>query len=322
MIRWLALLAFLAPSFAMAQLRTFEGNIQLENGNSIFVKTVAPRESAPTIVFFNGLTDRLQSWDSLTTNLVSRGYGIVAFDFMGQGRTLLSNKVPTKGVAVWNQVEDVRELLSKLEVQEPIHLAGFSYGGGIAQAYAARYPQSIATLTLMAPFTTSIESQDAYFRWQAAQHRILFPFDTREYDEIYDQYLRTYVFSNYPLVEPALLEPFRLEGVFRLVQGVRHFNSFDVIELLPKGKLHLIIGTFDQLIPRKMQDEFWERLPRDVRASRLLLEGVEHRIPLYAPNGAARWIHRIVSGDPEISNGRTFTLNPWMLSSQNETEAR
>jgi pimeloyl-ACP methyl ester carboxylesterase len=316
----IACLSLFLPSLVIAAPASFEGFVQVRTGNTLYVSYTAPKAAAPTVVLLNGLTNRFEDWNSFAAQLEKRGLGIVRLDMMGQGRTLVEAGGSNGEFAVAAQVEDVHALLEKLEISKPIHLVGFSYGGGIAQAFAAKYSSQIANLILMSPFTASIESQDSYLRWQVSQHRFLFPFDTRSYDEIYDQYLHIFIFTTYPAADPRLLEnPYRLEGVYNLVRGIRRFRSVDVMKSMPKGKVHMMIGSADELIPQRMLEEYWAALPLSVKASRLTILGCGHRIPELLPVQAANWVLRIVDGDPELKGGRSFTLNPWLSLSQPET---
>jgi pimeloyl-ACP methyl ester carboxylesterase len=321
----IAVASLFIPCLVLAapSVHSVHGLLNLGNGHTLFVDFAPAQAGSPTVVLFNGLTNQVSDFDQFASQLQSQGLGAVRFDFMGQGETLIAAGGSTGIFTVESQVADAHALLEKLGVSSPVHLIGFSYGGGIAQAYSAKFPEQISSLILMSPFTASIESQDSYIRWQVSAHRLMFPFDARSYDEIYDSYLRSFIFLTYPAADPRLLEnPYRLEAVFHLVQGIRHFRSTDVMSSLPKGKLHLMIGAIDELIPAGMSRDFWSALPDDVKASRLTITGCGHRIPELVPTLAANWVKRIIARDPKLSGGHSYVVNGYIPSSQIETDAK
>lgn len=72
-------------------------------------------------------------------------YRVVAPDLPGFGRS------PAPGEVSYESYADVlARVLDDLGI-ERAHVAGLSMGGGIALAFAARYPQRVRTLVLMAP---------------------------------------------------------------------------------------------------------------------------------------------------------------------------
>ena len=69
---------------------------------------------------------------------------VVAFDTRGSGKS----SRPDDPYTLDTLVEDIKDLLDHLELQEPIHLCGFSNGGLIVQKFALKYPSRIKTLML------------------------------------------------------------------------------------------------------------------------------------------------------------------------------
>lgn len=287
------------------------GFVKLSSGRQLFTDYVLPAPGKPTIVLVNGLTYRVGCWDAFVRELYGDGYGILRYDPMGHGETLRKYSSKIDAIPYTDQVEDLRGLLDTLNLPS-VHLVGLSYGGGIGFAFAAKYPARVATLTTMAPFVAPIEWQDRYLQLQVQQTRVMNPLLSWSDDEIYDFYLRRFVYATYPTFEPIVLEsPYKLEATFRLVQGIRKFHVADVVPKLPKGKLHFVVAAEDTYVPRDMHENFWTSLPRDLAATRLVIEGCGHKIPELEPRFAARWVKEIVRGNGALTQGRTFKGRPW-----------
>lgn len=287
------------------------GFVKLANGRQLFTDYVLPASGKPTIVLINGLTYRIGCWDAFVRELHGEGYGILRYDPMGHGKTLLHYSKTEEVIPYTAQVDDLAQLLDALKLPTA-HIAGLSYGGGIGFAFAAKYPSRVSTLTAMAPFVGPIEWQDRYLQLQVEQTRLLNPLLNWTDDEIYDYYLRNFVYASYPSTEPIVLEnPYKLQATFRLVQGIRKFHVVDIVSKLPKGKLHFVQAAEDSYVPHDMHENFWKTLPKGTAASRLVIAGCGHKIPELEPKFAAAWLKQIVGGNSKLSQGRTFTGQPW-----------
>lgn len=100
---------------------------------------------APTVVFIHGLlTDSLASYYfTLGPAFAAAGVEVIMYDLRGHGRT----DRPATGYHLERYVEDLRALLDALDVTEPVHLVGNSFGGSIAFGLAATHPEKVATVT-------------------------------------------------------------------------------------------------------------------------------------------------------------------------------
>ena len=107
----------------------------------------------------------------------------------------------------------------------------------------------------------------------------------------------------------CLKTPSSFEAVFRMAQGVRKFLAKDTFAKLPKGEVHLMVAKQDQYVSRTTLDNFWDSIPSEVRASRVIIDGSEHKIPEAAPIVAAEWLIKIIDRDPALQAGDTFELN-------------
>lgn len=208
-----------------------EGFVKVRGGRDLYVDFLKPAPGKPIIVLSNGLTYRTAIWDSFVKQLKGHGIGILRYDPVGMGETMKRYGPPQEGVQLSEQARDLNSLLISLDIKNPIHLVGLSYGGAVSTVFAAMYPNRIASLILMAPFTAALESQDKQIRTQIALNRAMFPFNPATNDELYDYFLRQIVFTTYGLSEPIVYEhPYKLESVFRMVQGGRKFVAEDYVD--------------------------------------------------------------------------------------------
>jgi pimeloyl-ACP methyl ester carboxylesterase len=98
------------------------------------------------VVLLHGFGASADSWNRFAKPLTKR-YRVIAPDLPGWGA---STRLESASYAYPAQVERLHQFLSALGVKR-FHLVGHSMGGFIASAYAARYPEDVITLGLIAP---------------------------------------------------------------------------------------------------------------------------------------------------------------------------
>ncbi|MEM9550846.1 MAG: alpha/beta hydrolase [Pseudomonadota bacterium] len=101
----------------------------------------------PIIVCVHGLTTPSFVWRGLAKGLSAMGYRVLIYDLFGRG---YSDRVDgIQDAEFFNrQLED---LLADQKVGADITLVGYSMGGAIATSFAARFPERIRHLVLIAP---------------------------------------------------------------------------------------------------------------------------------------------------------------------------
>lgn len=274
-----------------------DGEFVSVNGEKVFVRHKKAAKGAPTLVLLNGLTYSTSQWGAFATAIerLEPNFGILRYDMRGMGKTLLEANLPVNySISLDSQVEQLKELLPQLGLKK-VDLVGLSYGGGVAIAFANAYPNLVRRIFLMAPFTEALEDQDKIIRAQVSSTRLSFPFNPATDDELYDYFLRQFIYTTYPANEPVVLEnPFKLEAIFRMVQGIRLFKANEIAKDLPLNSVHLILANQDQYIPKPVMDRFWNALPKSVRSSRIDISFSEHKIPEAIPNYSAAWITTVI----------------------------
>lgn len=101
----------------------------------------------PVITFLNGLTQNANLWKSYADYFVPRGYRVLAYDMLGQGR---SSK-PIIDIKLTAHADLLAQLLTRLEI-EATHLVSISFGGIIALDFAIRHGTRLRSLTVMSTF--------------------------------------------------------------------------------------------------------------------------------------------------------------------------
>ena len=101
----------------------------------------------PVITFLNGLTQNANLWKSYAEYFVPRGYRVLAYDMIGQGR---SSK-PVIDIPLAAHADMLAALLDELKIDKT-HLASISFGGIIALDFAIRYGQRLHSLVAMSTF--------------------------------------------------------------------------------------------------------------------------------------------------------------------------
>ncbi|WII72101.1 alpha/beta hydrolase [Bdellovibrio sp. 22V] len=297
---------------SLAQAEAFKGFVAVSAQRELFVDYVPAEKGQPTVVLVNGLTYSTRQWNNFVDALTNKGVGVLRYDPFGQGQTLLKYAPIVAPIPYKDQVQDLKALLEKMKLKGPFNIVGLSYGGGIAAGFTAAYPNLVKNLVMMAPFTRPLDGQDTWIKSQIWATRQIFPFNKMTDDELYDYYLHQIIYATYPQAEPVVLEnPFKLEATFRLVQGIRKFRPVDVTAAIPAKSLHLMIARQDQYINTSVLDEYWDAVPADSRASRLYINGSEHKMVEAVPNFTAAWVYEIVSGNKKLFAGRDFEGYPF-----------
>ncbi|HEY4676796.1 MAG TPA: alpha/beta fold hydrolase [Candidatus Angelobacter sp.] len=98
------------------------------------------------VVLLHGFGASADSWNRFAKPLTKR-FRVIAPDQPGWGA---STRIESASYGYPAQVERLHQFLSALGLMR-LHLVGHSMGGFIASAYAARYPDEVITLGLIAP---------------------------------------------------------------------------------------------------------------------------------------------------------------------------
>ncbi|QDK36324.1 alpha/beta hydrolase [Bdellovibrio sp. NC01] len=307
---------------SVANAKSVKGFVAISSQRSLYVDYVEPKAGMPTVILLNGLTYSTLQWERFAQTLLAKGVGVLRYDPYGMGQTLLRYAPVLAVIPIEDQIRDLHALLQTMNIKGPYNLAGLSYGGGLAAGYAAAYPSEINKLIMMAPFTRPLDGQDTWIKAQIWATRQMFPYNQYSDEELYDYFLHQIVYATYPSAEPIVLEnPFKLEAVYRLAQGIRHFNTEVLADRLPAGTVHLMVARQDQYIPANVLEDYWSKIPADAKVSRLFVNGSEHKMVEAVPLFTASWVYEILMGNPQISGGKTFEGYPLLGEVDSEDDS-
>jgi non-heme chloroperoxidase len=143
--------------------------ITTQDGTDIFYKDWGPKDAQP-IVFHHGWPLSADDWDNQLMFFLGQGYRVIAHDRRGHGRSTQTDS----GNEMDTYAEDVKALVTELNLVDAIHV-GHSTGGGEVAHYVARAdPGRVAKAVLIAavpplmlkteanPGGMPIEAFDAY----------------------------------------------------------------------------------------------------------------------------------------------------------------
>ena len=111
---------------------------------SLFVRIVGDPAAAPILFALNGGPGQSSHYMKSLEKLAGPGLVVVTFDQRGTGRS----SEPKNGYALDKYAADIEAIRLHLRA-EKIHLFGHSFGGVLAQRYAASHPERVKSLILM-----------------------------------------------------------------------------------------------------------------------------------------------------------------------------
>jgi pimeloyl-ACP methyl ester carboxylesterase len=118
------------------------GHTYLVNGNRLYLNCTG--SGSPTVILFNGLSERTPSWAWVQAN-VSTTTRVCSFDRAGEGWS--GGKATAQNGP--QMASDAHVLLAAAHVPGPYVVAGHSVGGTYALVYAEQYPSQIAGVALI-----------------------------------------------------------------------------------------------------------------------------------------------------------------------------
>lgn len=313
------------------------GFVKIRQGHEVYVEYTKAKAGRPTLVLVNGLVYDLRYWDDYIRRLTDDGIGVVLYNFRGQSKTLLrevdQRRTPeffTQGLSPELFAQELSQLLTELGLDgKKVSVAGLSFGGAIAADFAARYPERLAHLILMAPLVVSLDKYDpmgAWIRGNLDAMRLWWGpiWGPMAYDYYYDMIYRSYLVGErisadrIPKDMQAIPDVYK-ESVFHQVRAMR---DFDLKTYAFKGAdVHLILAGEEDVPVYADQLRAWENFDRSARGSLVYLPKAAHGIPATAPAEASQVTLRILENDGTLAHGRLYRAESNKILSCHDTKA-
>ena len=120
---------------------------KLSKGNIYYRWHHQEQKNGQIIVMVHGFSTPSFVWNGLLNGLLKKGYSILIYDHYGRG---FSERPRTK-YSLDFYVETLKELISHQNIDEKIHLVGYSMGGPIIGGFADKYSDQVNSLSFIAP---------------------------------------------------------------------------------------------------------------------------------------------------------------------------
>jgi pimeloyl-ACP methyl ester carboxylesterase len=205
------------------------------------------------VVLLHGFGASADSWNRFAKPLTKR-YRVIAPDLPGWGA---STRLYTASYGYLAQVERLHQFLSQLQLGR-IHLIGHSMGGFLASAYAARYPNEVITLGLIAPHGMVEPEPSELARSVAQGDNWLVASTPQEFDRLLNK-----VFTKRPYTPKSVLRylanhTIRNSAKSRQIFAEMQTNAPPLAERLPKivAPTLIIWGDQDRVLHVSCADLF------------------------------------------------------------------
>lgn len=237
------------------------------------------------IVLVHGFGASSDNWNRMAGRLTKK-YHVIALDMPGWGQ---STRIDSTSYAYPQQVERLHQFLGALGLKR-FHLIGHSMGGFISSAYAARYPEEVITLGLIAPHGVAEPQPGELALSVAAGDNWLVARNVAEFDRLLNK-----VFAKRPYMPKSVLKVFAAYAIRGSAKSARIFaemqnNDPTLEERLPLVQAPTLIIWGDQ--DRVLNVSGAEVFRQGIKTSELLVQpGIGH-MPLIesARECAAAWL--------------------------------
>lgn len=182
------------------------------------------------VVLLHGFGASSDNWNRLAARLTKK-YRVIAPDLPGWGQ---STRTDSASYAYPQQVERLHQFLGALGLRR-MHLIGHSMGGFIASAYAARYPEEVITLGLLAPHGISEPQPSELALSVAAGDNWLVARNVAEFDRLLNK-----VFAKRPYMPKSVFKLFTAYAIRGSAKSSRIFAEMQSNDPTLEERLSLI----------------------------------------------------------------------------------
>jgi pimeloyl-ACP methyl ester carboxylesterase len=116
----------------------------------LFEALTAGPEGAPLVLFLHGFAESLHTWDAQITAVAQAGYRALAPSQRGYSAGARPDPRDTGNYLFDRLVEDAMAIVAACrQADKRFHLVGHDWGGSIAWGIADKYPDRLASLTIL-----------------------------------------------------------------------------------------------------------------------------------------------------------------------------
>ena len=248
-----------------------EGDWAKLSDGHIYYRWFKPKEensNGETVVLVHGFSTPSFVWGGLIKNFCDSGFQVLVFDHFGRG----FSERPYIDYDKELYVRSLKELMDHQEIEDTVHLVGYSMGGPIVGYYAEKYPDKIKSMSLIAPagFQHAMSGVNSWTIKPIIGEWFWHVFNSRIYGV---GKMSETAHSNDPLSinEEEFLENFNNQIQFKgftesLLSTVRHFNLLDCRRMYKEvGSLNIptfvIWGKIDGVVPFSASVNLKECIP-------------------------------------------------------------
>lgn len=251
--------------------------------------------SGPVVMLVHGFSANKDTWLRFAAELPA-DYRIIAPDLAGHGDT----PAPSGGdFNLIRQADRLHALAAHLKI-EKFHILGSSMGGAISAIYATRYPQQIASLTLMNAAGVDAPNPSEYMQALAEGRNPLIATDEASFEYRWDFLMSRPPALPWPL-RPALIRDTLKrqsmnEAIFAGMLATREQLATSGFEqqLMSTVTMPVLIiwGAEDRVLDVSAVEAFKQRLPQ---AETEIYAGIGH-LPMFEnPQESAGRYQRFIS---------------------------
>jgi pimeloyl-ACP methyl ester carboxylesterase len=249
------------------------------NGIELYVETHGDGEP---LLLIAGLACDHSMWAEVVPTLAGH-YRVIVFDNRGVGRSTS----PEGPYSIRAMAGDAAALLDRLGVG-PVHVAGYSMGGQIAQELALARPGQVRSLMLLSPCARCDERNKAIIQTWAELPGVVEP-------RLMARLFLPWLYSNAFFTRPGAVEqlltlllhnpyPPTPQGIYHQSRACGDFDTTDRLGEIGCPTL-VLVGKEDVLLPVAFSEQLAQSIPG---AALVVLEKTGHGLLVDSPEGVAQ----------------------------------
>lgn len=118
-------------------------------------------KNGPVILFIHGTASANDIWEKQYKILNKSNYRVIGVDLRGHGKS----KAPSGVCTTEDHLEDLKETLEHIKINEPIIIIGHSFGAVLAAKFAEKYPALVSKLLLVSLPARVPKILLKYYKW-------------------------------------------------------------------------------------------------------------------------------------------------------------